>query len=131
MSYYLNEPVGKRFLLAYQIEYYCRVDGHVPFEEWFKSLGDIEAKAIVRTRLNRVQIGNFGDCKPVRGGVHEIRIDFGPGYRVYFGKIGLTLVLILCGGSKKNQAKDISLAITFLADYKKRKKEAKNADKKA
>lgn len=116
---------------AHQIEYYCRSDGNAPYEDWFKSLQDIEAKAIIRTRLNRVQVGNFGDCKPLRDGVHELKIDFGPGYRVYFGKIGLTIVLILCGGPKKSQAKDISLAIAYLADYKKRKKEKKDADQKA
>jgi putative addiction module killer protein len=117
-------------LSTYQIEYYRRFDGHVPYEDWFRSLQDLQAKAIIRTRLNRVQVGNFGDCEPAREGVHELKIDYGPGYRVYFGKIGLTIVLILCGGPKKTQSKDISLAITYFAEYKKRKKEEKNADKK-
>lgn len=116
---------------TYQIEHYQRSDGHVPYEDWFTSLKDIGAKAVIRSRLNRVRVGNFGNCEPVGEGVHELKIDFGPGYRVYFGKIGLSVVLLLSGGSKKTQSRDISAAITYFAEYKKRKKEGKDADKKA
>ena len=59
-----------------------------PFSDWLASLRDVRAVGIVRARLNRIRLGNFGDCKPVGGGVEELRIDFGPGYRVYFGRKG-------------------------------------------
>lgn len=73
--------------------------------------------------LNRVRLGNFGHCEPVGEGVHEIKIDF--------GKVGVAVVLFFCGGSKRTQSRDIAEAITYFAEYKKRKKEAKDADKKA
>ncbi len=116
---------------TFQIEHYRRPDGHVPFDDWFVALKDVEAKAIVLARLNRIRVGNFGHCEPVGEGVHEIKIDFGPGYRVYFGKVGVAVVLLLCGGSKRTQIRDIASAITYFAEYKKRKKEAKDANKKA
>lgn len=116
---------------TFEIEHYVRLDGHVPYEDFFAALKDVETKVIVRARLNRVRLGNFGECRSVGEGVHELKIDFGPGYRVYFGKVGLSVVLLLCGGSKRNQSKDIASAIGYFADFKKRKKEAKDADKKA
>jgi len=124
-------PFWEISLSTYQIEHYVRPDGHVPYEDFFLSLKDIEAKVIIRARLNRVRLGNFGHCDPVGEGVHELKIDFGPGYRVYFGKVGVSVVLLLCGGPKKTQTKDIPQAIAYLAEYKKRKKEGKDADKKA
>ena len=65
---------------------------------------DARAVGIVRARLNRIRLGNFGDCKSVGGGVEELRIDFGPGYRVYYGREGSLVVVLLCGGSKRTQA---------------------------
>ena len=65
---------------------------------------------IVRARLNRVRLGNFGDSKPVGGGVEELRIDFGPGYRVYYGREDSVGVILLCGGDKRTQARDILTA---------------------
>ncbi len=64
----------------------------------------------MRSRLNRIRLGNFGDCKSVGGGVEELRIDFGPGYRVYYGREGSLAVVLLGGGSKKSQARDIVTA---------------------
>lgn len=115
---------------SYQLLHYVRIDGHVPYEDFYLSLKDAHTRAVVKARLNRVRLGNFGNCDPVREGVHELIIDYGPGYRIYFGMVGLTVVLLLCGGSKRAQSKDISLAVEYLADFKKRKKEEKNADKK-
>ena len=66
--------------------------------------------AIVRARLNRIRLGNFGDCRSVGGGVQELRIDYGPGFRVYFGRRSSSVVVLLLGGSKKSQAKDIETA---------------------
>ena len=71
-------------------------------------------------RLDRVSLGNFGDCRSVGEGVQELRIDYGPGYRVYFGQLGSTIVLLLCGGDKSTQAKDINLAHYYWSEYRKR-----------
>jgi putative addiction module killer protein len=88
-----------------------------PFSEWLASLKDGRAVGIVRARLNRIRLGNLGDCKPVGGGVDELRIDFGPGYRVYFGRDGPVLVILLCGGSKRTQARDIVAAQGYWKEY--------------
>ena len=79
-----------------------------PFSEWLRSLKDGRAVGIVRARLNRIRLGNFGDCKSVGGGVDELRIDFGPGYRVYYGRDGSLVVVLLCGGNKRTQAATLS-----------------------
>ena len=116
----------------YEIVHYKRPDGRVPFDDWFFSLKDVETQARVLTSINRLRLGNFSNCEPAREGVHELKINFGPGYRIYFAKIGLALVLFLCGGSKKGQSRNISTAIDYLVEYKKlQKEEKKNADKKA
>ena len=77
-----------------------RRDRSTPFSDWLASLKDARAVGIVRARLNRIRLGNFGDCKSVGGGVEELRIDIGPGYRVYYGREGSLVVILLCGGSK-------------------------------
>lgn len=73
-------------------------------------------------RISRVAAGNFGDCKPLRDGVQELKIDFGPGYRVYLSKQGPVLVMLLCGGDKSDQSRDIDRAIAYLKDWKQRGK---------
>ena len=83
-----------------EIEYYITPDDKAPFLKWLESLRDIKARAKIRTRLDRVQVGNLGDHRPVGKGVWELKIDYGPGYRVYFGKIGSSGILLLCGGDK-------------------------------
>ena len=107
----------------WEIREYLEPDGKCPSRNWLKSLKDINARARIRVRINRIRLGNFGDCKSVGGGVSEFRIDHGPGYRIYFGRVGKKLVVLLCGGSKKNQEKDIKLAKEYWNDYKKRKNE--------
>jgi putative addiction module killer protein len=88
-----------------------------PFSEWLASLKDARAVGVVRSHLNRIRLGNFGDCKSVGGGVEELRIDFGPGYRVYYGREGALVVVLLCGGSKKSQARDIVTAQRQWKEY--------------
>src|SRR5712671_3487845 len=88
-----------------------------PFSEWLASIGNARAVGIVRARLNRIRLGNFGDSKPVGGGVEELRIDFGPGYRVYFGRSRPAIVLVLCAGSKKTQARDIQQAQKYWREF--------------
>ena len=73
-------------------------------------------------RLNRIRLGNFGDCKGVGSGVSELRVPHGPGYRVYFGRKGNTVVILLYGGDKKTQSKDIALAQKYWDDYLRRTK---------
>jgi putative addiction module killer protein len=80
------------------------------FSKWFSSLKDIQAKARILVRLRRFTVGNLGDVKPVGQGVFEARIDYGPGYRLYFVKRGNTLIVLLCGGTKNGQQRDIDMA---------------------
>lgn len=101
-----------------QVEIYRTSDGKVPFVEWLHNLKDAKAAAQVRARLNRIRNGNLGDFKSVGDGVYEIRIDIGPGYRVYCGRWGNALVVVLCAGTKKTQAKDIQLAKQYWEDWK-------------
>src|SRR5690349_23382477 len=101
------------------LEYLDRA-GSSPFAGWFESL-DAAAAAKVTTALRRLELGNFSNVKGVGAGVFEYRIDFGPGYRVYFGKNGDAVVILLAGGTKKRQGSDIATAHDRCADYKKRK----------
>jgi len=88
-----------------------------PFSKWLASVKDIRAVGIVRARLNRIRLGNFGDCKSVGAGVEELRIDFGPGYRIYFGRDGLCVVILPCGGNKRAQSRDILAAQKYWKEY--------------
>ena len=105
------------------LEYLDRA-GSSPFAALFRSV-DAPAAAKVTTALRRLELGNFSNVKGVGGGVFEYRIDFGPGYRVYFGKDGDAVVILLGGGTKKRQDRDITTAHDRWADYKKRKTEEK------
>lgn len=87
---------------------------------WLEALKDLRAKAQIQARMVRVAAGNFGDCKSLRDGVQELRIDYGPGYRVYLSRQGPILVLLLCGGDKADQSRDIEHAIEYLKDWKER-----------
>jgi putative addiction module killer protein len=100
------------------IQIYTTEGGRVPFSEWLVSLRDNKARAKIRVRLDRVSLGNLGDCHGVGDGVQELRIDYGPGYRVYFGQVGSTIVLLLCGGDKNTQAKDIEQAKHYWNEYR-------------
>jgi putative addiction module killer protein len=102
---------------------YVTQSGFCPFDEWLGDLRDNRAVAQIQRRLSRVQLGNFGDAKSVGSGVLELRIDVGPGYRVYFAQEGAEIVILLCGGDKSSQSKDIQLAHEYWADCKKRRKE--------
>lgn len=93
-------------------------DGRCPFSEWIEDLRDRKARAVIRARLNRVQLGNVGDCKGIGEGVSELRIAFGPGYRVYFGQEGERIIILLCGGDKGSQDRDIERAKQFWRAYK-------------
>ena len=104
-----------------EIREYLGRDGRNLFSDWFARLNS-EAARRVTTALYRVGLGSFSNVKGVGGGVFECRIDFGPGYRVYFGKDGERIVILLCGGSKKRQQDDIELPAECWQDYKKQRR---------
>jgi len=101
---------------------YQQDQGQRPFDYWFDSLRDKNAQARIARRIRQVQAGTLGDCKPVGEGVLELRVDVGAGYRIYCGRSGTTLVILLCGGDKSTQSKDIERAKEFWADWKRRQK---------
>jgi len=92
--------------------------GEVPFQNWLGDVDDKRAVARVLARVARVRQGNFGDCKSVGESVCELRVDYVPGYRVYFGQSGQTLVVLLCGGDKRTQDRDIRLARQYWREFK-------------
>ena len=95
-------------------------NGTEPVTDWLQSLRDKQAQAKVRIRLKRLEAGIFGDCEPIGGGVLELREHLGAGYRVYFGRHGQRIVILLCGGTKKTQSTDIKTAKVYWADWKRR-----------
>ncbi len=107
----------------YRLFEYQREDGGYPFTEWLRSLKDQRTIARIQARIERVAAGNFGDFKPLKNakGIHELRLDFGPGYRVYFGIKGNDIVILLCGGDKRSQKKDIKRALDYWSNYLQRK----------
>lgn len=92
--------------------------GERPFSIWLNSLKDRRAKAKIDKRLTRLQLGNFGDHKSLGGGIYELRISEGLGYRIYYGKTGNTVVILLCEGSKATQSNDIKVAKIYWSYYK-------------
>jgi len=105
-----------------ELRQYIDRQGRNPFDRWFEKL-DNDTQARVVVALDRFERGNSSAAKGVGTGVFELRLDFGPGYRVYFGKDGDTLVILLGGGTKKRQQTDIIAAQTLWQEYKKRKQE--------
>ncbi len=103
--------------MSIQIREYVTPTGKSPFADWLAKLRDQDARAKVLTRLDRLETGNFGDHKYLRDGVYELRIPHGKGYRVYYGRAGDTIVLLLCGGDKSSQNKDISNAVAYWRAY--------------
>jgi putative addiction module killer protein len=99
---------------------YQAENGKEPITEWLTSMRDKQAQAKMRVRLKRLEAGIFGDCESVGEGVQELREHLGAGYRVYFGRHGQTVVILLCGGSKKSQTADIKAAKEYWADWKRR-----------
>lgn len=106
---------------AQRVIYYRDERGRAPFTEWHSSLSDRRAYARILACILRLEAGNFGDCKPVGGGVLELRIDFGPGYRVYCARDGQAVVILLCGGDKRTQQADIQAAHHYWRQYQEAK----------
>lgn len=104
-----------------EVREYLTPDGSCPFGEWLVALRDLRARSRILGRIDRVRAGLRGDWKALRNGVFELRIDHGPGYRVYCGQDGSRLVLLLCGGDKRTQQRDIETAYEYWQDYKARR----------
>jgi putative addiction module killer protein len=104
----------------FTVRHYLGEEERDPFQEWLKKLRDPIAKVQVIKRVNRIEGGNFGDHKFCRDGVWELRIDQGPGYRVYYAMSGTLVVLLLCGGDKDSQDADIERAIWYWKDWQRR-----------
>ena len=101
-----------------KLQIYRTPNGRAPYTKWFESQ-DQTIQNKIQTRIDRIEFaGNLGDHKPVGDGVFELRFRFGPGYRVYFGQIGNTIVLLLCGGDKSSQTRDIKRAKAYWQEYK-------------
>ncbi|MBI1928533.1 type II toxin-antitoxin system RelE/ParE family toxin [Candidatus Poribacteria bacterium] len=100
-----------------ELEIYRNRNGREPFTEWLKSIKDQKARNRIQARLDRLEAGHFGDCQPVSDGVFELRLHFGPGYRIYFGEVDNVIILLLCGGDKSSQARDIKRALKYWQEY--------------
>ena len=107
-------------MAVHRLYYYQTAAGDRPFVEWLEGLTDRQSRAKIEARLARVASGTLGDVEPVGEGVLELRIDWGPGYRAYFARVGQVIVLLLCGGDKRTQQKDIDRAKDYFKDYKAR-----------
>jgi putative addiction module killer protein len=100
------------------VEHYLTPQGKCPFRDWFDNLSDIKTAAILERRITRLELGNFGNCEPVGAGLFEQKIDYGPGYRIYFGKTANKIILLLLGGDKSTQREDILKAQHYWQDFK-------------
>lgn len=103
---------------------YVTESGQDVIGDWLAELKDVRARAKVAARIARLSAGNFGDCRPLHDGVWELRIDWGPGYRVYYALVERTCVLLLCGGDKRKQTADIKRAIAYWHEYRRRTEQA-------
>lgn len=105
---------------SYEIRHYQDENGHDLYQDWLKGLRDQVAKVAIIRRVARIEVGNFGDHKFLRSGVSELRIDVGPGYRIYYAQVGANVVLLTHGGDKSTQIGDIAKAVKLLEDWRKR-----------
>lgn len=103
-----------------ELKIYKAENGKEPFTKWFLSVKDKATKARIKARLDRLVFGSFGDYKSVDHGIYELRVHFGPGYRVYFAHVDSIILLLLMGGTKKTQAKDIEKAKKYWLDFEER-----------
>jgi putative addiction module killer protein len=103
-----------------EIRHYLTGAGRDPYQNWLDRLKDLRARVAIQRRVDRIADGHFGDHRPCRDGVWELRVDLGPGYRVYYARAGRTIVVLLCGGDKRGQAADIDTAVKYWTDYQRR-----------
>ena len=103
-----------------ELKTYETIDGRQPFWEWIQSLKDKKTRSRILRRLDKVRLGNLGDCAHIGNGVFELREHHGPGYRIYFGEEEKNIVILLCGGEKDFQQDDIQRAKDYWEDYRRR-----------
>ncbi|MBI4126822.1 MAG: type II toxin-antitoxin system RelE/ParE family toxin [Deltaproteobacteria bacterium] len=101
-----------------ELHYFRDPRGRSPLFEWLEDLKDRKARTIIEVRIDRLSFGNFGDCRSLGHGLMELRIHFGPGYRIYFARRGEVIVLLLCGGEKGSQKSDLKKASTYWQAYR-------------
>jgi putative addiction module killer protein len=99
--------------MEYKLKLLTTETGEAPFEQWYLSIRDTLTRTRIRSRLDRLVLGNFGDSKFISDGVYELRLQFGPGYRIYFTNVNSSIIVLLAGGDKGSQPKDINLAISL------------------
>jgi putative addiction module killer protein len=109
-----------------KVEIYKTEGGDIPYETWLDGLKDGATRARIEVQIAKIRLGNLGRWKPVGEGVGEIVLDFGPGYRIYFAHLGTVIVLLLLGGDKRTQRKDIAAAKEYWADYQARANKEKS-----
>jgi putative addiction module killer protein len=109
-----------------EVRIYRLPDGRTPFLKWLNDLRDRQARQRIQVRIARLRLGNFGQTRSLGEGVHELKVDYGPGYRIYFGRDGEALVILLSGGDKTTQNEDIKEAKQYWARYR---QEQINADR--
>jgi putative addiction module killer protein len=123
-----KRPLAPKWHLSYksdvptevELRVYTGSDGREPFTEWLRGLRDRATRGRIRQRIARIRLGNLGDARSVGEGVHELRIHLGPGYRIYFGREGDAVVILLCGGDKGSQDRDIQRAHEYWHDHRSR-----------
>lgn len=113
-----NSPSMYNKIMEYEITIYSTEEGKEPFRDWLDSLKDVDTQALIFQRLQRIKLGNFGDCKPISEGLWEFRIHYKSGIRIYYARIGQRLILIIGGGDKRTQERDIAKAMKYLEEYR-------------
>ena len=106
--------------MEWQVEYYETVEGRIPLRVWIDGLRNVKGRERILDRLERLEHGNLGSHRSVGHGICELKIDHGPGYRVYFARRGTTIGLLLCGGDKSTQPKDVVQAYWYWSEYRRR-----------
>lgn len=104
----------------YEIIHYLDEAGNDPYQDWLDAMRDRVAKVAIIRRVARMEVGLFGDCKPLRDGVWELRVDVGAGYRVCYAHVGDRVILLIGGGDKKSQSRDIERSVKLLKDWEQR-----------
>ena len=104
--------------MKYIVKIYKTENEKLPFMQWLNDLSNIKTRVAIELRIGRLEFGNFGQCKSLGSKLYELKINIGPGYRIYYSKIGQWIILLLCAGNKKTQQKDINKAKKYLEDYK-------------
>ena len=114
-------------IIAREVRNYITPEGRNPFRQWLTQLRDKRTRANIQRRIARLQEGNFGDCKRLGSDLYELRINYGPGYRIYFGTLTSHIVILLCGGQKRTQQRDIASARNYWNEIRSRDNEHGNS----